>query len=113
MPFDTCCESMQEKIDECVCSKCGLYWPSKAAKNRHLPSHRVVFDATIDENEMALDEFDSDSEEPPKVENSGPMPVFDSIRNHVHYEKNNLRTVETGEQVPDLLLCPQFFPESS
>ena len=24
----------------------------------------------------------------------------------LHYEKNNLRTVETGEQVPDLLLCP-------
>ena len=30
---------MQEKLKNCVCRMCGSYWPSKAAKKRHIKCH--------------------------------------------------------------------------
>ena len=85
MPFDTYCESMQEKIDDCVCNKCGSYWPSCAAKIRHQKSHKYISSDTTLEPTNVLDEFDSDTEEIPQAEQEecGPMPIFDNIQNHV------------------------------
>ena len=87
IPFDAYCVSMQEKIDGCVCNTCRLYFPSCAAKIRHQKSHKKSYkndssDADFEPNEV-LDEFDSDVEETPQAEQSGPMPIFDSIKNHV------------------------------
>ena len=39
-PFDAYCPSMMEKLDNCVCAKCGSCWPSAAAKTRHLKAHK-------------------------------------------------------------------------
>ena len=82
-PFDIYCESMQENIDQCVCDKCGLYWPSCAAKNRHLKAHKKdIFEDTFDTNDV-LDEFDSEAEEEPEELGSTPMPIFEDIRSHL------------------------------
>lgn len=56
----------------------------KSCKNSPSKIHKnVLVDATIAANEVVLDEFDSDVEETPKAADPTPMPVFDSIRNHV------------------------------
>ena len=39
-PFDLYCPSMTEKLSECICDKCGAYWPSKAAVRRHATFHK-------------------------------------------------------------------------
>ena len=38
-PFDAYCPSMQEKLDKCVCSDCGIQWPCAAAVKRHKVFH--------------------------------------------------------------------------
>ena len=40
-PFDLYCPSMQEKLKNCVCRMCGSYWPSEAAKKRHIKCHSL------------------------------------------------------------------------
>ena len=34
-PIDAYCPSLQEKLDDCVCKKCGIQWPCAAAVKRH------------------------------------------------------------------------------
>ena len=62
MPFDSYCPSMQSKIDQCICPKCGMSWPCQAAVKRHLKAHN---DKKIDEKinvEISDMEDDLDSE---------------------------------------------------
>ena len=37
VPFDFYCTSMQGKLNEGICPKCGMYLPSKEALVRHMP----------------------------------------------------------------------------
>ena len=37
-PFDMYCPSMMSKLSKCICTKCGLSWPSEAAKKPHATS---------------------------------------------------------------------------
>ena len=39
VPFNVYCPSVQ-KLKQTICSKCHIYWPSKAALNRHMPYHK-------------------------------------------------------------------------
>ena len=83
VPFDTYCESMQETKEDCICEICHLYWPSKAAKNRHKMSHRqgVTIDTHDPNNGEILDEFEPEIN--PEDQESGPMPVFQDIKKHL------------------------------
>ena len=54
----------------------------KAAKIRHMKAHKSTnIDAEVDFTNVS-DEFNSDSDTEIK-ENSGPMPVFEDLKNHV------------------------------
>ena len=39
-PYDLYCPSMQDKLEKCICTTCGKYWPSEAAKKRHQKCHK-------------------------------------------------------------------------
>lgn len=60
-----------------------MYWPSKAAKNRHYKAHKYDSTENTFEAIEVPDEFESDSESPKPEQNSTPMPVFDNIRVHI------------------------------
>ena len=108
VPFDTYCESMQKDIPDCVCSKCGLYWPSVAAKKRHSKAHKRA-EKAVQQNEMtlALSDSDTDMDEDLELEeeaieelpDSGPMPVIEDIRSHLTYSPfepiPNMRTTRS------------------
>ena len=54
MPFDTYCISMQNSLKNCICQKCGLYWPSNAAKKCYLVAHKgAKVDTTEDPDETS------------------------------------------------------------
>ena len=60
IPFDSYCPSMKDKLDDCVCEKCGIAWPSAAAKNRHKKAHEKrmnIFTETTMEYQEVEDEF--------------------------------------------------------
>ena len=73
VPFDFYCPSMQWNLNEGICPKCGMYWPSKVALGRHMPCHnkRSAFEQ---------EESDSEIEDSEKyTEEDEVMPVFDNI----------------------------------
>ena len=85
-PFDSYCPSMESKLDDCTCPKCGSCWPCVAAKNRHLKAHgkNNSHESTIDYQEDVTDEiennidvtmFESFSEEP--------MPIVGNIMDNL------------------------------
>ena len=54
-PFDSYCPSMEDKLDGCVCEKCGSSWPSAAAMKRHLKAHsprNITNESTIEYQEV-------------------------------------------------------------
>ena len=79
MPFDSFCPSMKDKLDECVCKICGAYWPSAAAKNRHLKAHGKIetFEDKIEYDDVK-DEFEEEA-----MSESDTMPVFENMRIHL------------------------------
>ena len=84
VPFDLYCESMKDKLENGICEVCGLYWPSAAAKNRHLKAHKIGhIDEKIDSNKVN-DEFETD-EETMEIEEelSGQMPAFENMRSYL------------------------------
>ena len=81
IPFDTYCESMQGKFDECICTKCGSYWPSKTQKLRHMKAHKLGLPNENLEIMEDLDEIEAESVVEEVEEDCGPMPVFD--KSHV------------------------------
>ena len=92
VPFDLYCPSMQDKIENCVCKQCGIYWPSAAAKNRHQKIHKIpgaddtfVHDQGFNlAHDEVLDEFETDSEtEEEKSDPDCPMPVFSDLKKHI------------------------------
>ena len=42
VPYDLYCPKVQEQIKERMCPKCGIYFPSKAAKTRHGKAHDLI-----------------------------------------------------------------------
>ena len=74
IPFDIFCESMQGKFDECICAKCGSYWPCKTQKLRHMKAHKQGLPNENLETVEALDDIVDSVEE--MDEDCGPMPVF-------------------------------------
>jgi hypothetical protein len=101
VPFDAYCPSMQSKIDGCICSKCGSYWPSQASKNRHYKAHKMgLDDEKIEEEDEISDQFDSEDEEEETLEtDSDAMPVF-STKQHLFYpfEKVAFKTTRSGKK---------------
>ena len=82
VPFDIYCDSMQEKIKDCICGICGLYWPCPAALKRHSKAHKFEKSNGAVEQSELFDEFASETLEP-KNDDSIPMPVFGNLRNHL------------------------------
>ena len=64
---------MKENYSECVCDGCGLYWPSKAAIQRHEKVHTqdLINDTLDPEDNEIRNEFENEQEE------LSPMPVFE------------------------------------
>ena len=76
---------MQEKIKDCICGVCGLYWPCPAALKRHSKAHKFEkFDGAVEQSEL-FDEFANETLEPENDE-SIPMLVFANLRNHLELE---------------------------
>ena len=74
VPFDFYCPSMQWNLNEGICPKCGMYWPSKVALGRHMPCHNKRRSA------FEQEESDSEIEDSEKyTEEDEVMPVFDNI----------------------------------
>ena len=82
IPFDLYCISMKDKLEDGICNDCGLYWPSKAAKNRHLKAHRYDQNKVEDDFTEVVDEID-DEKEQWEIEESGPMPVFENMGSYL------------------------------
>ena len=84
-PFDSYCPSMESKLDECVCPKCGISWPCAAAKNRHMKAHskNKSYESTAEyqevtdaiENEVDGSMFESFTEEA--------MPIIGNIKDNL------------------------------
>ena len=60
VPYDLYCPKVQEKIKERMCPKCGIYFPSKAAKTRHGKAHDLIL---VPKPYWAEEDYNSDGEE--------------------------------------------------
>ena len=58
LPFDLYCPSMESKLAECLCKKCGQYWPFKAAVGRHMKCHKVTAAIIEQDDDDEAEEFD-------------------------------------------------------
>ena len=88
-PFDSYCPSMEEKLDDCVCEKCGSSWPCAAAKKRHLKAHsrqNITNESTIEYQEVT-DEIESDIDLSMHLESAmdveEAMPIIGNIQDHL------------------------------
>ena len=87
MPFDSYCPSMESKLDQCICPKCGLSWPCQAAVKRHLKAHdnRKVDEINEDISDTE-DDLDSDSEssgdENMSMDEDEAMPIIVDFKKH-------------------------------
>ena len=89
LPYDFYCPSLNKKIESRVCNGCGIYYPSKAAVDRHrrglgclqkkrgLPSKLISVARPDDSNvepEINIDETPCNEEA--SCDNDDPMPVI-------------------------------------
>ena len=88
-PFDSYCPSMEDKLDGCVCEKCGSSWPSAAAMKRHLKAHNrrnITNESTIEYQEVT-DEVESDIDISMYLESAmdveEAMPIIGNIQDHL------------------------------
>jgi len=81
-PFDLYCPSMMPKLSDCICEKCGHYWPCEAAKKRHAKIHKhekfeVEHGIVLEE---VSDEFCQIQEPDAEFENSELIPVIENVQ---------------------------------
>ena len=66
VPFDMYCPSLDGKLEQGICKKCGAYWPSQGAMIRHRKCHRkttVVVESNSDSSVAGLDSDENDVSE--------------------------------------------------
>ena len=70
---------MAPKLDECICEKCGHYWPFKAAVLRHMKCHKK---ASAPPDEVEAQSADDEVEEIGHQQDGGDnqsMPVLEGV----------------------------------